>query len=244
MLNIAICDDDISTTGKMDMLFQKIAKKNFVAIETAVFWDGKSLVKSIAQESRYDVIFLDIQMNEEDGISVAKKIREKDRNVLIIYVTSYEKYMLESFLVRPFRFLIKPVDDKQFELCFKEIQEEIGKKDFYFRYSYRKVDYKIPVREILYFESDKRKILIITEKNVHILYKKLNEIEKVMKNSPISFLRIHQSFLVNYHHISKLAYDFVEIDNGKKISISEDRRKKIREQYCLMEDNIACQQLV
>ena len=62
-----------------------------------------------------------------------------------------------------------------------------------------------------------------------------------MKNSPVSFLRIHQSFLVNYRHISKLGYDFVEVDNGKIISISEDRRKKIREQYCLMEDNIICQ---
>ena len=180
-------------------------------------------------------------MYGEDGISTAKKIREEDRNVLIIYVTSYEKYMLESFSVRPFRFLIKPVEDKQFECCLKEIQEEISKGDFYFRYSYRKVKYKVAVREILYFESDKRKILIVTKNNVYELYKKLNEIEEVMKNSPVSFLRIHQSFLVNYRHISKLGYDFVEVDNGKIISISEDRRKKIREQYCLMEDNIICQ---
>lgn len=90
MLSIAICDDDISTTGKMDMIFQKIAKKNFIEIEVEVFWNGKSLVESIEQGGRFDAIFLDIQMYGEDGISTAKKIREEDRNVLIIYVTSIE----------------------------------------------------------------------------------------------------------------------------------------------------------
>lgn len=68
------------------------------------------------------------------------------------------------------------------------------------------------------------------------MYKKLNEIENSLKKCKMSFLRVHQSFLVNYKHVDGLAYDFVVMDNGKKISISEDRRKMISEQYCLMED--------
>lgn len=59
---------------------------------------------------------------------------------------------------------------------------------------------------------------------------------KMNETCKISFLRVHQSFLVNYKHVDGLAYNFVIMDNGKKISISEDRRKVISEQYCSMED--------
>lgn len=57
-----------------------------------------------------------------------------------------------------------------------------------------------------------------------------------LKNCKSSFLRVHQSFLVNYKHVQSQAYNYVMMDNGKQISISEDRRKMIGEQYCSMED--------
>ena len=65
---------------------------------------------------------------------------------------------------------------------------------------------------------------------------KLNDIEESLKQSKVPFLRVHQSYLVNYKHVEGQAYDFVVMDNGKRISISEDRRKLIGEQYCSMED--------
>ena len=91
-------------------------------------------------------------------------------------------------------------------------------------------------RNILYFESSKRKVFIVTREETFEFYGKLNEIENSLKVCKISFLRVHQSFLVNYKHIKGQSYDFVVMDNGKKISISEDRRKLISEQYCSMED--------
>ena len=87
MLNIAICDDDIQTTGRMDMLLQKIAKRNFMDVEIEVFWNGKSLADAVAKGTYFDMIYLDIEMDKEDGISAAKIIRAYDKNVLIIYST-------------------------------------------------------------------------------------------------------------------------------------------------------------
>lgn len=95
MLNIAICDDDIQITGKIERLLQDIAKRNFVDTEIEVFWNGKSLADAIAAGERYDVIYLDIEMDKEDGISAARRIRTYDKNVRIIYVTSHESYMRE-----------------------------------------------------------------------------------------------------------------------------------------------------
>lgn len=236
MLSVAICDDDIQTTGELESLIRKIAKQNFVDVETEVFWNGESLVDTIINESHFDIIYLDIEMDKEDGISAAKRIRMYDKNVLIIYVTSHEKHMKESFSVRPFQFLVKPVSEKQMEACFKAALDDINDTDFYFRYSYKRVNYKIPVKNILYFESNRRKVFIVTEKGTYEVYGKLNDIEKSLKRCKISFLRVHQSFLVNYKYVDGLAYDFVLMNNGKKISISEDRRKMISEQYCSMEN--------
>lgn len=236
MLSIAICDDDIQTTGKMEMQIQKMAKQNFVDTDIEVFWNGKSLVDAVVAGDGFDIIYLDIEMDKEDGISVAKKIRMYDKNVLIIYVTSYENHMRESFSVRPFQFLVKPVSEEQMEMCFKAAYEDINSGDFYFRYSYQRMNHKVPIRDILYFESNKRKVFIVTEEGNFELYGKLNEIESGLKSCKVSFLRVHQSFLVNYRHVKGQSYDFVVMDNGKRISISEDRRRMISEQYCSMED--------
>lgn len=236
MLNIAVCDDDVQTTGKIDMMLQKVAKQNFVDIDVEVYWNGKNLVDAVKQKNNFDIIYLDIEIGKEDGVSVAKRIRHYDKKVKIIYVTSHENYMKDSFQVQPFQFLVKPVEENVFEECFKLVVEDINDEDSYFRYRFRKVNYKVPIQEILYFKSDKRKIIIVTEKDIFVLYGKLNEIEERLKEGKVSFLRVHQSFLVNYRHIERQAYDFVEMDNGEKIFISEDRRKKISEQYCSMED--------
>ena len=221
MLNIAVCDDDIQATGRMERMIQEIAKQNFVDIDIDVFWSGENLVDAVVED-------------KEDGISAAKRIRTYDKNVLIIYVTSHENYMKESFEVRPFQFLVKPVSGKQMETCFKAAYEDINSGDFYFRYNFQRINYKVPIRDILYFKSNKRKVFIVTEKENSELYGKLNEIEGSLKSSKVSFLRVHQSFLVNYNHIKGLAYNLVIMDNGKHIPISEDRRKLISEQYCSM----------
>ena len=69
--------------------------------------------------------------------------------------------MRDSFEVRSFQFLVEPIEEKQMKIYFKLACEEINRKDCYFRYSYRRVNHKITIRDILYFESDKRKICII-----------------------------------------------------------------------------------
>ena len=236
MIKVAICDDDIAVTGRLESMLHGIAEERFIPLDTDVFWKGRHLAEAVENRGCYDVIFLDIEMGREDGITVARRIRETDKNVLIIYVTSYESYMQESFSVRPFRFLVKPVETVQMAECFADAYEEISSADSYFRYSYQRLNHKVLLRDIYYFESRRRKIYIVTEKGVLEFYGKLSEVEESLKSSKGIFMRIHQSFLVNYRHVEGLAYDFVIMDDGKRIPISEDRRKQIGEQYCAMED--------
>lgn len=120
MLRIAVCDDDLKFTGDFETLVLQESRNMGIRVETDVFSDGDTLVKSILSGERYNLIFLDIEMKQVDGISAARCIREIDRSVLLIYISGYDQYLKELFEVEPFRFLSKPVNDNKFCRYFRE----------------------------------------------------------------------------------------------------------------------------
>lgn len=81
MIKVAICDDDVATTRRTERMLCDIAKGKFIQIDTEVFWKGKHLAEALENDACFDIIFLDIEI--EDGITVARRIRETDRNALI-----------------------------------------------------------------------------------------------------------------------------------------------------------------
>lgn len=105
MLRIAVCDDDSRFCAKLeDMIMQEAMKTGF-RVETETYSDGDTLVADIKKGYRYELIFLDIEMEKVNGIKAAHSIRAMNHSVLLIYVSGYEKYLKELFEVEPFRFL-------------------------------------------------------------------------------------------------------------------------------------------
>lgn len=232
MLEIAVCDDEILMIRDIETLLQQLKCKYHIEMNIDVFNDGMELEKAMIEGARYDIIYMDIEMKYKNGLETAKTIRELDKVAILIYVTSYNSYVLETFEYRPFQFIVKPLNSNLFEKYFLKAYEEIVQCEFYFQYKYNKMWFKILVREIIYFESQKRTIAIICTDSIRKYYDKLGDIEKALKKTKAQFLRIHQSFLVNYKYIETLSYDKVTLTNGTTLSISEDRRKEISEQYC------------
>ena len=103
-------------------------------------------------------------MEKQNGVDAARIIRKLDRNVLIIYVTSHESFAKEVFEVSAFRFITKPIDLQIFERYFIDAKKEILGNPKYFQYQYNKVSYRVPVSDIMYFQSDKR-VTYIVKKN-------------------------------------------------------------------------------
>ena len=253
MYKIAVCDDDKNIANYIERLTLEEAVKHSIELETDVFWCGKSLAEYIEAGNRLDIIYIDIEMPDENGLETARRIRKIDPLVLIIYVSSHDEFMQETFEVRPFRFLKKPVDTKRFKVYFEAAIREMTNSDNYYHYKFRRILKRVCLREVLYFESEKRRIKIVKMcndgheikddvklgQNDEYMYCKMNTLDVDLKRSKVPFLRIHQSYLVNYLYMAEIACDHVVMVNGESIPISEERRKHISKIVCSMGDGIS-----
>lgn len=237
MLRIAVCDDEKKFAGELETLIAQEMENLGIQVETEVFFDGEPLLKELNRGARYDLMFLDIEMEQLDGISVARQIRKTDRTVLFIYISGYEQYLKELFEVEPFRFLSKPLDKELFRRYFRDAVQRIREEDAYYEFSFNKIVQRVPFQDILYFESRNRIIYVFmkdgTEKQ---FYGKLSEVEKELAGRGQCFLRIHQSFLINYNYVKRIEFTNITlfVSGGKELNlkISEDRQKTVRQKLC------------
>ena len=151
-------------------------------------------------------------------------------------IIQYDQYLKELFEVEPFRFLSKPVNDNKFCRYFREACQRIGETEVFYQFTFNKEIKKVPLKDIVYFESRNRMVYIYFRDNsFEHFYGKLNDVEKELTNSRQYFLRTHQSFLVNYDYIKKMNFFNVTVSIGGKeieLKISEDRQKEVRRQLC------------
>lgn len=245
MINIAICDDDRPLTKNVERLLREIASEQGIDISCETFHDGSDLIGAVMEQRMYfDLVYLDIKMEDMDGIHTALALREADLPTLIIYISGYEEYLKDLFYTEPFRFLSKPIEKATFRQIFLDAYRRIQKRVGYFTFFYKKYRYRIPFDRITCFESKSRVITIhLWERSTEVLnpiqdrfYGKMNEIEKQVAAQNGRFLRVHQSFLVNFDYIKALSASEVVLLDGQKFQVSEDRSKDIRARFHAMAD--------
>lgn len=232
LLTIAICDNEKTVAGQIETLLYDISQKHGIPIETDVFYSGPHLAHQIWNGKKYDIIYLDIEMEGVNGITAAEQIRTKDENVLLVFVSGYEKYMMELFRLDVLAFVKKPLDRTRFENIFLDANQRICKQRFYFTYHYKNTEYKTPCMDILYFESEGRKIIIHLQNGILESFNgKLNDVEKQLDDGKIPFLRIHKSYFVNYHHIKARAKAEIILTNGTRLPVSREIRNSFGTRY-------------
>lgn len=230
-MRIAICDDNKAVTGDIDSMLQKIKKEEKIEMEVDVFFGGTGLWEQIQRTGAYDLIYLDIEMEDMDGLTVARKIREKDPYTILIFVSAYDSYFRQLFEVEPFRFLDKPLDEKIFRDYFLLAYKRISTQNTRYAFRFEKRIYQLPLREIVYFESNLRLIYLHGKEREYRFYGKLNQVQEQMENMSRYFIRIHRSYLVNYYHITYMNGKTVELFNGETLPVSKDYKDRALSRY-------------
>lgn len=232
MIKIGICDDERTITGQIETMILELCEKEGIMVDIDVFESGLELEKELLLGGKYDLLYLDIQMDKGNGIETARNIRKMDENVLLIFVSGYDKYLMELFQWDVFDFIKKPINTEIFIKTFLRANEKICIKKVYFTYRYKSEEYKVLSSEIYYFESRGRKIVVhLKSGEAEEFNGKLNDVENNLKSGKIPFLRIHQSYLVNFLFIKSRLKAEITLTNGIKFPISEERQKAFDQNY-------------
>lgn len=234
MLKIAICDDERYFRKNVEAILKNYAEKNGLLYEIDQFESGKEFLQQGIEMVKYKIVFLDINMDELDGIQTAKKIRQVSRETFIVFVTAYVNYTLEGYKVDAVRYLLKNNVNftESVEECMDAIQEKMNysivRKEFRFQEGVK----KFPLNRLLYIESQLHKLVFYImedELKTYTLYDTLNSIEGKLEGN--NFVRIHQSFLVNMQYIKGVTRYQVLLSNGTKLVIPKARYKYVEEMF-------------
>ena len=188
-----------------------------------IYYNANSLLKD---EKDYHIFILDIEMPRMSGLVLAKEIRERNPQAVIIFLTSYDGYMEESFQVEPFRYLIKPIDDEKFRHAILKAIKKLEAVTITVADSYGKI-YLIDLKSIKHIQSRDNYCQFHTiGEDIPLIRGTLKEL---MPNLSKDFIRVSRSSVVNLQYVEKilLKHGKIILRTGESIDISKTREKKI-----------------
>lgn len=234
MLKVVICDDDKYICSDIEKMVLRYADEKNYFFETEVFYSGETLYNYL-QQTEVDIVFLDIELIKMSGIEVGEEIRNTlfNDNIQIVYISAKENYALSLFESRPLDFLVKPILYSHIKHTLDKVIRISDKNNAYFEYKVGHDFFKVQYKDIIYFKSNDKKVIIVMNDKLKEFYGKLD-----LLNLPKDlFWRIHKSYIVNSKHISEYYYDCLLMSNGEIISISQTYRKTLRSKILLEWEN-------
>ena len=227
MFRIAVCDDNDAVCSAIENIIDGFFRTENTHYEIDSFQSGEELLKELNNHEKYDLIYLDIELAQINGVAVGRYIRENllDDYTQIAFISAKSSYALELFQVRPIHFLVKPFTPRQVISILEKAMELQGHQIKIFSYRTGKIENRIPYKDIMYFSSEGKKIIVHMRNGKDAFYGKLSEL-----NLPdTEFMQIHKSFIVNKQFVTRFKFDSVLLSDDEELPISRAYRKTVRE---------------
>ena len=226
-MHIAICDDE--------SYFRKVLQKQLTIYSNEygydfVFYEYKDGLDLLASKLVFDLIFMDYQMRQINGIDTVGTLRKRNDNTKVVFVSSYKDVVFESMKVQTFRFLVKPLDKgKLYEALNSVIKENQKIAQIVVKDELNEKSVTIPESEIIYAQADNIYTTVVTTQG---FFKYPNNIT-TLENELIGdfFFRSNRSYLVNFNYISSYSNKEVVFSNGQKAVIAKLKFKDFKNAY-------------
>lgn len=229
ILNIAIVEDNKQAQENLKSYINKISEEMNQPVNISTFDDGLIFVDQFANE--FDIIYFDVEMKYMDGMTAAKKIREKDSQVLIVFVTNHAQVAIQGYSVEATDFLLKPLAYFTFEEHFKKIIKKITSRNKDESSIVLRVSgtiKRINQNVIKYVQSQGHYIDFVTLDNEYTIIDTMKNTETRLDNQ--IFFRCSNSYIVNFNYIDKVDKNTIYID-GEMIQISRSKKKEFIERF-------------
>lgn len=224
-MRVAICDEEKENCVRLSRLIRKQEPD----CRVQCFYTCRQFLESGQQ---FDILLLDIQMEQMGGIEVARTLRRNQEDTVLIFVTALKEYVPEAFDVSAFHYLLKPVSPEKFRRVFEDACRKVRKLEslsggrLFFQTKTR--NFTVPRAEILYVESRKRKVEIHTLKENITIYATMKSMEDRLGEG---FYRCHRGYLVNMAYVTEYGAGFVKLQNGEKVYLAREKYSEFVRTY-------------
>lgn len=229
-LKIAICDDDILIQDTIANLIKNECdiKRDF---DIVTYSSAEDLMRDYDKPKFIDILFMDIEVGDTNGIEIIEKIRLIDTDVIVIFITSYIDYVAKAFRVGAFQYLCKPIKQVDFHKDFLRAINQFETKHTVYEFKNNGNVAVIEYKEIIALEIWNKKIKLHTKNEIIVEDGRSSIADKEEQFEPYNFVRCHKSYLVNLHSISKIGKEDILLFNGTTIPLSRNYRNQVLTEF-------------
>lgn len=230
MLKIAVCDDEKYYREQIHTQLLLYLKTRGLDASVDLFSSGEEFLADRENLVGYDIVFLDINMEDIDGIQTAMEMRKFQSETCIVLVTAFLNYALEGYKVGAVRYIMKDALEMQMTECMDAVLKKMQIRQVTFPFV--EGERTLYTDNIIYIESQGHKCMFLyMEKEIgtYQIYEKLDKIEEML--SGYGFLRTHKSFLVNMKHVRTISNYLVTLDSGEELPVPRLRFRKVKEEF-------------
>jgi DNA-binding LytR/AlgR family response regulator len=222
LIRIAICDDEKHMADHIKEMVSDFFHKKNREISIRTFLSGEDL---LSHDGQIDILFLDIQMKGMDGMETARKLRASKFQGFLIFITVLKEMVFQSFEVQAYDYLVKPLDEKQFEKSMERLyvsMQNVGEDSLLVQRGYE--GRVIREDEIVFCEVIDRKIYLnLASGEVVDYYERIENLETKLGSH---FFRCHRSYLINLKHLKGYKNGTACMDSSKEVPVSRLRSKE------------------
>lgn len=219
MLRIGICDDSAEARFVLRAAIERILENRKIQGQIFEFSAGENLLRWFEHHTgELELIFLDMELRELDGLETARRLRKADAGLQLVFVTGYPEHVFDGYSVGALGYLLKPPKPQQLEEVLERAQAALY-RDLDRAYICHNGDthYRIPLPGILYFVSDRRLVRCVTENRTYTFYGKLDTVATEVGSD---FIRVHQRYLVRAGAVDRIESSDVVLRSGERLPVS------------------------
>lgn len=234
MLRVAVVDDEINTLKYIKKIVEREFEANSIECEYFLFVSALQFVKE-QNINNFDIVFLDIMIPEFSGFQAARQIRDSNCQTRIIFITSNEESVYESFDFQPFNFVKKDCNDifeNRMKYIIKNLIHHLKQKNtIIFKLSLSE-EKKMEICNIIAIKSDGNYLEVHCCNGIKFVVRnKISDYEEKLK--PYDFIRVHNRWMINMRHILQIDYTNEEIIMESKVValLSRSHKNELKRKY-------------
>lgn len=214
---IAICDDEQNQIEYLKATITEWARINRHLCDIKTFPSAEAFLFDYSEDKSVDILLLDIEMKEMNGVELAKVIRKENRTVQLIFVTGYYEYFSDGFDVSALHYLIKPATKEKLYPVLDRAVSNLAYRERSVLIDTANGEIRLSLADIIYIEADKMYVNIVTASGK---YRSRMAFSKIISMLDDTFYKVQRSYIVGLKYIRKITKTDITVSDGTLIPIS------------------------